>query len=49
MTITSTSDVNAIETVTTPDAATVQFKLVKIQGDFIWHAHDDTDEVFIVY
>ena len=25
-----------------------QFKLVKIQNDFIWHKHDDTDEVFIV-
>jgi len=25
-----------------------QFKLVKIQGDFIWHHHDDTDETFIV-
>ena len=25
-----------------------QFKLVKIQNDFIWHQHDDTDEVFIV-
>jgi len=24
------------------------FKLVKIQGEFVWHAHDDTDEVFIV-
>jgi mannose-6-phosphate isomerase-like protein (cupin superfamily) len=24
------------------------FKLVKFKGDFIWHAHDDTDEVFIV-
>ena len=24
------------------------FKLVKFQGDFIWHSHDDTDEVFIV-
>jgi mannose-6-phosphate isomerase-like protein (cupin superfamily) len=23
------------------------FKLVKFQGDFIWHNHDDTDEVFI--
>ena len=23
------------------------FKLVKFQGDFIWHSHDDTDEVFI--
>lgn len=23
------------------------FKLVKFQGDFIWHIHDDTDEVFI--
>ena len=25
-----------------------QFKLVKIQGEFVWHNHDDTDEVFIV-
>jgi len=23
-------------------------KLVKIQGEFIWHSHADTDEVFIV-
>ena len=25
-----------------------QFKLVKLEGDFIWHKHDDTDEVFII-
>jgi len=25
-----------------------QFKLVKIQGEFIWHNHEDTDETFIV-
>ena len=25
-----------------------QFKLVKIEGDFIWHDHSETDEVFIV-
>ena len=25
-----------------------QFKLVKVQGDFVWHKHDETDEVFIV-
>lgn len=25
-----------------------QFKLVKIQGDFVWHDHQDTDETFIV-
>ncbi|MCH2259813.1 MAG: cupin domain-containing protein [Candidatus Thalassarchaeum betae] len=25
-----------------------QFKLVKIKGDFVWHNHADTDEVFIV-
>lgn len=25
-----------------------QFKLVKIQGEFIWHSHADTDETFIV-
>ncbi len=23
-------------------------KLVKIKGDFVWHNHEDTDEVFIV-
>jgi len=26
----------------------VQFKLAKLQGEFVWHAHADTDEVFIV-
>lgn len=25
-----------------------QFKLVKVQGDFVWHQHDVTDEAFIV-
>ena len=25
-----------------------QLKLVKIKGEFIWHDHKDTDEVFIV-
>jgi mannose-6-phosphate isomerase-like protein (cupin superfamily) len=25
-----------------------QFKLVKLKGDFVWHSHPDTDEVFIV-
>lgn len=25
-----------------------QFKLVKIKGDFTWHDHKDTDEVFYV-
>ncbi len=25
-----------------------QIKLVKIQGEFAWHAHDDTDELFLV-
>ncbi|HEN8640647.1 cupin domain-containing protein [Pseudomonas aeruginosa] len=25
-----------------------QFKLVKIEGDFVWHGHADTDETFIV-
>lgn len=24
------------------------FKLAKIKGEFIWHSHQDTDEVFIV-
>ena len=25
-----------------------QFKVAKLQGDFIWHSHKDTDETFIV-
>ena len=25
-----------------------QFKLEKIEGEFVWHDHPDTDEVFIV-
>ena len=25
-----------------------QFKLVKVEGDFVWHDHKETDEVFIV-
>ncbi len=25
-----------------------QFKLVRIQGDFLWHDHPETDEAFIV-
>ena len=25
-----------------------QFKLAKIHGEFVWHNHPDTDEVFIV-
>lgn len=24
------------------------FKLAKIQGEFVWHSHADTDEVFII-
>ena len=25
-----------------------QFKLVKFEGEFVWHTHQDTDEVFLV-
>jgi mannose-6-phosphate isomerase-like protein (cupin superfamily) len=25
-----------------------QFKIVKLEGDFVWHDHQDTDETFIV-
>jgi mannose-6-phosphate isomerase-like protein (cupin superfamily) len=25
-----------------------QFKLVRIEGDFVWHDHQETDETFIV-
>ncbi len=24
------------------------FKIAKIQGDFVWHSHPETDEVFLV-
>ncbi len=26
----------------------LQFKLVKLGGEFVWHQHDDTDEAFLV-
>ena len=26
----------------------VQFKLARVEGEFVWHAHADTDEAFIV-
>ncbi len=25
-----------------------QFKLVKLEGEFVWHRHDDTDDFFLV-
>ncbi|MFQ5524910.1 MAG: cupin domain-containing protein [Thermoanaerobaculia bacterium] len=25
-----------------------QFKLARLEGDFIWHSHEDTDETFII-
>jgi mannose-6-phosphate isomerase-like protein (cupin superfamily) len=25
-----------------------QFKIAKLEGDFVWHRHEDTDETFIV-
>ena len=25
-----------------------QFKIVKLEGDFVWHDHKDTDETFLV-
>jgi mannose-6-phosphate isomerase-like protein (cupin superfamily) len=25
-----------------------QFKVVKLEGEFVWHDHPDTDEVFLV-
>jgi len=25
-----------------------QFKVVRVQGDFVWHEHPDTDEAFLV-
>lgn len=26
----------------------VQFKLVRVEGDFVWHSHEHTDETFII-
>ena len=26
----------------------IQFKVVKLQGEFMWHEHTDTDEVFML-
>lgn len=26
-----------------------EIKLVKFSGEFVWHQHDDTDEVFLVW
>jgi mannose-6-phosphate isomerase-like protein (cupin superfamily) len=26
-----------------------QLKLVKLQGEFVWHRHDHTDELFLVW
>lgn len=25
-----------------------QFKLAKLEGDFVWHSHSDTDEAFLI-
>jgi mannose-6-phosphate isomerase-like protein (cupin superfamily) len=25
-----------------------QFKLARVEGDFVWHSHDNTDEAFVV-
>lgn len=25
-----------------------EIKLVKLEGEFVWHAHDETDELFLV-
>ena len=25
-----------------------QFKVVRLEGDFLWHQHEDTDETFLV-
>ena len=25
-----------------------QFKIAKVEGDFVWHDHQDTDEAFMV-
>lgn len=27
----------------------VHLKLAKVQGEFVWHSHEDTDELFLVH
>ena len=26
-----------------------EIKVVKVKGEFVWHTHDDTDELFLVF
>lgn len=26
-----------------------ELKLVRLEGEFVWHAHEDTDELFLVF
>lgn len=26
----------------------IQFRLAKLEGDFVWHSHPDTDEAFLI-
>jgi len=32
----------------THQALQFRFKVVKLEGEFVWHKHSDTDETFIV-
>ena len=34
--------------VSAAESTPYQFKVVKLEGDFIWHDHRDTDETFTV-
>jgi mannose-6-phosphate isomerase-like protein (cupin superfamily) len=27
----------------------IHVKVVKVEGEFVWHTHDDTDELFLVH
>ena len=31
-----------------PASPITQFKLARLHGEFVWHAHADTDEVFVM-
>jgi mannose-6-phosphate isomerase-like protein (cupin superfamily) len=31
------------------DVDAYQLKIAKIDGEFVWHAHDDADELFLVH
>jgi len=51
--VSTTSVLSQIHTVYTPKLVAtlnnaIEFRVAKIQGDFVWHSHTTTDEFFLV-